>query len=275
MKPDRLTIMIPTCAVYGELWDCTFHFYDKRWADCPYPKVLVTDRRTDYVHAGVKVIAVEGRDFGGRIHEACAEIKTPYVLFVPEEYWLTKNVNTDQIEYLLDLMDEKGLSYLRMQQYQRLKKKKRIGKGVRSISIERAFDVDNHPFIARTEILENGAPSDEEAHVYERRLSKRYIAMGVEAAYAKSRYFPFQEALTRGLFFRKAYRMAISSGVYTGSRRAMTRWEEFKFNAHIKPRDWCPRWLYRLLQKHAHKNGRLLAGEEVEDLNDPLIKDEK
>jgi hypothetical protein len=266
MKNQRMTIMIISCDLYRELWDCTFHFFDKNWPDCPYPKLLVSDKKTDYVRDGVQVLAIEGRDFGGRINEACQSVHTPYVLFVPEEYWVTKPIKSDQIEYLLDLMEKNDLGYLRMQQYQRLKKGRRIGNGVRSIAIERSFDVDNHPFIARTEILQGGAAADEEAHVYERRLSKRYLAMGVEAAYAKKRYFPFQEALTRGLFFRRAYRMALLSGCYRGGRREMTSWEECKFNAHIKPRDWCPRWLYAIIRRQAHKKGHLLAGEEPEDL---------
>jgi hypothetical protein len=267
MQEPSLTILILTCDAYKEIWDPTFFYFRKNWPDCPYPVYFVSDKKTTYQRKGVTVLSFEGKDFGGRVFSALQQVKTPYVLFLQEEYWLTRKVKTEKIQYLLGLMESKNISYLRLQMYQRLQLGKKIGKKVRSYSVERVFDIDNHPFLAKKDVLLKMAEGNDEAHVFERRLSKRAAALEIKAAVSKPSYFAYQEALVRGLFFRKAFRMAIKSECYHGKRRQMTRWEETKFYIHRILRDDCPRFLFNIIRKKAHAKGKLLAGEEPEDLN--------
>lgn len=241
MQNPALTIIILTCDAYKEIWDPAFFYFRKSWPDCPYPVYFVSDKKTTYQQKGVTVFTFVGKEFGGRVFEALQKVQTPYVLFLQEEYWLRKPINNLKINSLLENMETANIQYLRLQEYQRLNKRARLGKRVRKYTLERVYDADNHCFIAQTSALLAAASGHEEAHFFERHLTKRLIAQQANAAVASTRYFPFQEALVRGIFFRQASQMAKKSHCYQGTRREMTRFQEMKYYYHRLSRDYCPR----------------------------------
>ena len=69
----------------------------------------------DHPHERIKILKVEGgRDWSTRMINALQRIETPYVMYFQEDYWLNERVDTAKVEHYFDLMEKRGLNYIRL-----------------------------------------------------------------------------------------------------------------------------------------------------------------
>lgn len=111
-RSDELSIMVVSCDKYSDLWDDMFNLLDRFWPDRPYETYLATDT-LQYNREGVTVINFGNiREWMVCTRKAVEQIKSPYILFLMEDYFVTKDVKTDNIKEDVELMKERNIDYM-------------------------------------------------------------------------------------------------------------------------------------------------------------------
>lgn len=114
--PD-CTVIVNSCDKYVDLLDPFLALFRKYWPDCPFELVLFTEseptlrgkERFDRVIACGK-----GLTWSQLFTRALAQIATPYVLFILDDYFLTKPVDTAQMLRRLEQIKAFDADNLRM-----------------------------------------------------------------------------------------------------------------------------------------------------------------
>jgi hypothetical protein len=110
----NVTVLISSFDGYSDCWGPVCHGFTKYWPDCPYPILLMTNRR-DFPHPRIATLKVGGgTDWSERMVTALDRIPTRYVLYFQEDYWISAPVDTARITSYVDLMEQHGLNYLRL-----------------------------------------------------------------------------------------------------------------------------------------------------------------
>ena len=109
------TIVVCSCDKYADLLKPFATLWGKYWPDCPFPVVLVTETSPQEQLCFNKVFAC-GTDgnWCSRLVSALRQIKTPYVLMLCDDYYLSQQVNTKQICARLELAQMHKASNLRL-----------------------------------------------------------------------------------------------------------------------------------------------------------------
>lgn len=109
-----LAVYVSSFDGYSWLWPAFFHFFKKYWPDCPYEVYLGTETVKPQ-QEGIKVLYSGKRGTWGETTLSNLEqIKADYVLWLQDDYFLTKKVRTEEIEESLDLLISSNGKYLRL-----------------------------------------------------------------------------------------------------------------------------------------------------------------
>jgi len=93
----QVTLVVLSCDAYRDLWRPCLTLIDRRWPDCPYPKVLVSET-VSFSWPGVRTVTVgEGLSWSGCLQVALGALGTPYVLLMLEDYFLMGRVDTERV----------------------------------------------------------------------------------------------------------------------------------------------------------------------------------
>lgn len=105
-KNDKLAIVVVSCDKYNDLWDDVFNLLDIHWKERPYKTYLVTDTKP-YEREGVNVIHFGNiRQWMVCTRKAIEKIDAEYILFLMEDYFVIKDIDTLVIEEDLKFMEE-------------------------------------------------------------------------------------------------------------------------------------------------------------------------
>ena len=86
----NFSIIISTCDKFSDLWDAHILLLNQNWADRNVETFLVTDKPTDRTFENVTVVAAgEGTEITERLKVVLPLIKTEYVLFTLDDYFLS------------------------------------------------------------------------------------------------------------------------------------------------------------------------------------------
>lgn len=111
---SAVTLVVPSCDKYEACWDPLFLSLEKFWPDCPFAKVLFTNK-SEPVIRGVRVLALgEDRDWSSNLLCGLEQIDTPFVLLIVEDGWFTKKVLTAPIFDFLRILADGEADYLRL-----------------------------------------------------------------------------------------------------------------------------------------------------------------
>ena len=113
MNNKNITIVIGGVDKYSQAWKPFAHGFYKYWADCPWEKVFITNCLD--APKGFRNIKVgEDHSWGKSIRKALEQIKTPYILWMMEDYWLTGKVKTQTLIEFYDLMIADNINHIRI-----------------------------------------------------------------------------------------------------------------------------------------------------------------
>jgi hypothetical protein len=108
MSSDDLTIFINTSDNYKDVWLPFFTLFKKYWPECTYPILLNTETEK-YSFNGLNIISTQvAKGESAKLtwsecfERGLAQIKTPYLLYLQEDYFLERAVRVDMLELLLD-----------------------------------------------------------------------------------------------------------------------------------------------------------------------------
>ncbi|AFY34481.1 hypothetical protein [Calothrix sp. PCC 7507] len=116
-----LTILVNSTDSYDDCWQPFFKLFSIYWTNCPYPIVLNTNRKT-FAYPGLNIKCSQvGIDESGkrlnwsdRLILCLNQIKTKYILYLQEDYFLNNYVNFGIINDFLQIMEREGYSHIRI-----------------------------------------------------------------------------------------------------------------------------------------------------------------
>ena len=87
---NNFSLIISTCDQYSDLWKAHILLLNQNWADRNVPTFLVTDKPTDETFENVEVVAAgEGTEITERLKAVLPLIKTDYIFFTLDDYFLS------------------------------------------------------------------------------------------------------------------------------------------------------------------------------------------
>lgn len=114
MNDKQLGIYISSYDGCSDLWDTFFMLFDRFWPDCKYPVYLINNV-LPYQHENITVV-----NTGQEIHwfyrtlVSLKQLKEKYILFMLEDYFISKIVNNGDIAEILDFMEANEAYYYQL-----------------------------------------------------------------------------------------------------------------------------------------------------------------
>ena len=92
-----ISVVVSSCDRFFDAWRPFAFFFRKYWPDCPFPVYLVVNelRVQSTWLRGISVGPDQG--WATTMQRALAQIETPYILYLQEDYFLTAPVRTEQL----------------------------------------------------------------------------------------------------------------------------------------------------------------------------------
>ena len=104
---NNFSIIISTCDKFSDLWDAHVLLLNQNWADRNVETFLVTDKPTDRAFENVTVVAAgEGTEITERLRAVMPLIKTEYVLFTLDDYFLTERISTQAVNEDIQIIEK-------------------------------------------------------------------------------------------------------------------------------------------------------------------------
>lgn len=110
-----LSIVVVSYDGYSDLWEDFFSLKNKYWADCPYPTYLANNvKQVQFMNVNVINCGHEAQ-WSDRTRISLQNIKTKYVLFMFEDFFISDQVSTDKFDNILALMKKNNIRYYKLQ----------------------------------------------------------------------------------------------------------------------------------------------------------------
>lgn len=107
-----LSIIVLSCDKYSDLWSDFFMLRDKFWSDCDYKWYLVTESLS-FEYPGVSVINTgKNLNWTGRLKFALSQIKSQYIGWYLDDFFISERVDNIQIHQLVDKMVSDNIDYI-------------------------------------------------------------------------------------------------------------------------------------------------------------------
>lgn len=117
MNDTDVTLLVPSCDRYADLWPPFFALLRRDWPDCPY-RVVLGSNVLACAEPGVEALTVgPDRDWSSSLRAMLTAIDTPYVLILLEDFFLESPVDTARLRDLARRLDLLGGAYLRLRPF--------------------------------------------------------------------------------------------------------------------------------------------------------------
>lgn len=109
-----LAIYVSSYDGCSDLWNTFFEIFDTFWSKCNFPIYLVNNQKP-YEHKNIKVIST-----GAEVHwfdrniRALEEVKEEYILFMLEDYFISKNINNNEFYKIVQFMQSHNSFYYQL-----------------------------------------------------------------------------------------------------------------------------------------------------------------
>ncbi|MBE9209864.1 hypothetical protein IQ244_25885 [Nostoc sp. LEGE 06077] len=118
---SQLTILVNSTDSFEDCWQPFFQLFSIYWPNCPYPIILNTETKT-FSYPGLNIQCSQiGLDkpstklsWSDCLIRCLDKIKTKYVLYLQEDYFINDYVNTDLINDFLQIMEHEECSHIRL-----------------------------------------------------------------------------------------------------------------------------------------------------------------
>jgi len=106
---NSCTVLVTSCDSYEDLWGPFFKQFFKHWSDCPFPIYLGTETKVIDDNRITTVLSQGERIWSNCLIKQIAQIQTPYILLLLEDFFLRKDVHTEEVLVAFDfLLRHKG-----------------------------------------------------------------------------------------------------------------------------------------------------------------------
>ena len=110
----ELAIYVSSYDGCKDVWDTFFSIFHTYWPDCCY-NVYLINNEAEYCREGVKVIHTgEEINWFSRTIQSLSALHEDYVVFLLEDYFLSKRVSNDEMASIVSMMDRDGIFFFRL-----------------------------------------------------------------------------------------------------------------------------------------------------------------
>ncbi len=106
---DHCSLVVSSCDKYETVWYPYFELIRKYWPDRPKDIYLITETRS-YAHKGLNIICVNAAEnectWSERLYRCLSQIRTKYIIFSLEDFFLLDRVKNERIEECFAWMEE-------------------------------------------------------------------------------------------------------------------------------------------------------------------------
>lgn len=270
MANKDYSVIISTCDKFSDLWDANVTLLEKNWGDRGVDTYFVTDKPTDLEYERVKFIAAgEGAEITERIKAALKVIETKYIVFLLDDYFLTKPIDTAKIDRYIEIMRKEKLDYLRLYTFLNAKYfKEKIGDcgDIYKVTTDARYNVNLYPCVFSREFLaatvEGGTKN---AWQYEVSLTKTADRYGAKCALVNPDAIDMLDVVRKGRLIRKAKRYLDKYDLYHGDRPVMDLFTTVKLGAVYRLKSLMPRKFSSFIRGILKKCGKKFYSDEYAD----------
>ncbi len=251
---DTVTLMIQSCEGYSDLWEPHLAFLAESWPDCPFRKLLVTDLPTARQFPGVEVFAAgAGCHLPARLRAVLPRVDTKYLLLTLDDYFPVYPIDTAQILRLLEIMEARGLDYLRL--FPDPPSREKIGPGLYAVDLAVDYAVNLYPGLWRTSFLEATLGQSLDIWAYEVSLTHTARELQARCAMTWGREFPVLDVIRKGKLLHRAARFLKQRGMALAGREIVPLWEEWRIFLFNHGKRYLPPPLARRVKGLLNKLG--------------------
>ncbi|MEZ4407163.1 MAG: hypothetical protein R3A52_11875 [Polyangiales bacterium] len=117
MNDADVTLLVPSCDRYADVWRPFFALLRRNWPDCPYRVVLGANERVAD-EPDVETLRVgPDRDWSRSLRAMLRSLSTPYVLIMLEDFLLEAPVDTARLRDLAERLRVLDGAYLRLRPF--------------------------------------------------------------------------------------------------------------------------------------------------------------
>lgn len=270
MANKDYSIIISTCDKFSDLWEANVSLLEKNWSDRGVDTYFVTDKPSDKNFANVKIIAAgEGTEITERIKSALNVIGTKYIVFLLDDYFLTKPIDAAKIDQYIEIMQKEKLDYLRLYTFLNAKYfKEKIGgySDIYHVTTDARYNINLYPCVFSREFLEFTIGGDtKNAWQYEVSLTKTGNQYGAKCALVNPDALDILDVVRKGKLIRKANRYLNKNNLYHGNRPVLGMFETVKLGTIYKLKSLMPRRLSSFIRRELKKCGKKFYSDEYEN----------
>lgn len=248
---SKFSIIISTCDKFSDLWDAHIQLLNKNWADRNVDTFLVTDKPTDRTFENVNVVAAgEATEITERLRAVMPLIKTEYILFTLDDYFLTEKISTKAILEDIEDMKEQEIDYMRLSVLSRknLKNRKAVEVADKIYLMDnwaREYVVSLYAGLWKKSFMKKTLNEALNAWQYEVALTKMARDMQARCAVSCRKEFPILDVIRKGKVLTKAREYFNKNPIYIGTRETMKRKDEIMLDIRTWLRVWLPLPLFK------------------------------
>lgn len=111
----KVAIIVSSCDFFKECWGPFIYSVKKYWGDCRYPMYILSNNNSIETPEGISFVKVgEDKKFSSNLKVALKQVDADYVIYLQEDYWLNKLVDSKAIDEHLQYCVENDVDYLRL-----------------------------------------------------------------------------------------------------------------------------------------------------------------
>lgn len=217
---NHFDLVVFTNIKYSDIWKADFSLLRENF---PVSKAYIfTDESVaGYENEFIKIIPV-GKDtsFSDRVLHAANYLKSEYLVFLLDDYLITKPINYQRLATDIQFLDTAHGDYL---SYDLSKEKfidHKIPRGdYLKITNKGTYSINTTPCIWRRLSLIKSVLLGETAWRMEVKMSKRFFSNGFVGYVAKSNTLPYLDGIRKGTLLPKANTYLRKNHLYDGNRR--------------------------------------------------------
>ena len=262
-KKDDFELIISSCDRFSDLWDTHIRLLKESWKDRPSSIYLVTDSSTEKAYEGIKIVSAgEGTEITERLEAVLESVKSDYIVFTLDDYFLTEPIHSSDIRRGIDFMENNHVDFLRMvpatKRYLR-RDNARPCKGypgyyIRDISTGN-YKITLTPGIWRTDFMRKTVSRKMNAWEYEVALTGMARELGAVCAISNHNEFPYLDVVRKGKLLRKADRYFKRNPIYHSEREVMKLKDELALEFRTKLKHVLPKKQLNRLKKTMIRRG--------------------
>lgn len=111
---NKMTIAFIGFDGYSDMWDDCMGLFHQFWKDCPY-RVIFVNNEKDVSFEGVEVLhAGKDAEWSRKVQAAIDATNTPYICLLLEDFLVGKEINTETVKEVVNLIEENNIRYYKL-----------------------------------------------------------------------------------------------------------------------------------------------------------------